>query len=182
MLVAIDASTKSTGFAFGGQGDACPRGGCWVLPGCDEHVFDMTLARVTESVGNLCRMVKAEHLMIEAPLLLVDEFHAAATAMALIQLTGAIRAAAKRAGAKVHLSSVQTVRKHFIGTARLKRAEAKAAVLDRCQQLGWPVDGPDGKPSDDRGDANAVWSYGISLIYPGAAASKTPLFSTGWMG
>lgn len=171
MLIAIDASTRSTGFAFGGPRDGSPRGGCWSLPGADEAVFDMTLARVTESVSELCRMIKAEHMMIEAPLLLVDQHHAAATAMALIQLTGAIRAAAKRAGAKVHLASVQTVRKHFIGTAHLKRAEAKAAVMERCRLLGWPC------MNDDQGDANAVWAYGISLLYPKAAAAFTPLFA-----
>lgn len=171
MLVAIDASTRSTGFAFGGVGDGCPRGGCWSLPGCDEHVFDTTLARITESVSELCRMVRAEHLMIEAPLLLVDQQHSAATAMALIQLTGAVRAAAKRAGARVHLASVQTVRKHFIGSAHLKRAEAKAAVMARCRQLGWPC------INDDQGDANAVWAFGMASIYPKWAPQTGPLFA-----
>lgn len=172
MLVAIDASTRSTGFAFGGQGDGRPRGGCWDLPGCDEQVFDVTLARITGSVSELCRMVKAEHVMIEAPLLLVDREHSSATAMALIQLTGAVRAAAKRAGAKIHLASVQTVRKHFIGSAHLKRAEAKAAVMARCRQLGWPC------INDDQGDANAVWAYGMALIYPKWAPQTGPLFAT----
>lgn len=170
MLVAIDASTKSTGFAFGGAADASPRGGCWALPGCDEQVFDMTLARIADSVGELCRMVRAEHLMIEAPLLLVNHGHSAATAMALIQLTGAVRAAAKRAGAKVHLAAVQTVRKHFIGTAHLKREEAKAAVMERCRLLGWPC------MNDDQGDANAVWAYGMALLYPKWAPQTEPLF------
>jgi Holliday junction resolvasome RuvABC endonuclease subunit len=177
MLIAIDASTRSTGFAFGGPGDGCPRGGVWPLPGCDEHTFDMTLARITESVGELCRMVRAEHLMIEAPLLLVDQQHAAATAMALIQLTGAIRAAAKRQGCKVRLAAVQTVRKHFIGTAHLKRAEAKAATIARCKQLGWPVADGEGRDSDDRADANAVWAYGMALLYPKWAPQTSPLFA-----
>lgn len=173
MLVAIDASTRSTGFAFGGQNDGSPRGGCWVLPGADEHVFDLTLSKAAESIGELCRMVRADHLMIEAPLLLVDREHSAATAMALIQLTGAIRAAAKRAGAKVHLASVQTVRKHFIGVGNLKRDEAKKAVMDRCRLLGWSV------KNDDQGDATAVWAYGMARLYPKWAPQTGPLFAAG---
>lgn len=171
MLIGIDASTRSTGFAFGGLKDGSPKVGTWVLPGCDEHVFDMTLARAAESVGELCRMVRAEHMMIEAPLLLVNSGHSAATAMALIQLTGAIRAAASRAGAKVHLAAVQTVRRHFIDTGNLKRADAKAAVMARCHQLGWPV------ANDDQGDAAAVWAYGMALLYPKWAPQTTPLFA-----
>lgn len=172
MLIGIDGSTRATGFAFGGPEDGSPRGGCWTLPGSDEGVFDLTLARVTESLGDLCRMVRAQHVMIEAPLLLVDETHSAHTAMALIQLTGAIRAVAKRCGAKVSLVAVSTVRKHFIGTGSLKRAEAKRAVMDRCRLLGWEHGG-----DDNRADAMAVWAYGMALKYPSWAPKATPLFA-----
>lgn len=171
MLIAIDGSTKATGWALGGREDGAPRSGVWTLPGSDEQVFDLTLARVTESLGDLCRLMKAQHVMIEAPLLLVDAEHSAHTAMALIQLTGAIRAVAKRCNAKVSLVAVSTVRKHFIGTGNLKRAAAKQAVMDRCKLLGWEHGG-----DDNRGDAMAVWAYGMALLYPSWAPKSTPLF------
>lgn len=147
------------------------------MPGCDEGSFDRTLATVHDAVLNLAQMLKAEHLFIEAPLLLVDAQHAASTAMALIQLTGAIRAAGSRARCKVTTCAVSTVRKHFIGTGNLKRAEAKLAVIDRCKLLGWPVADGEGRDSDDRADANAVWAYGMALRYPAWAPKGTPLFA-----
>lgn len=171
MLIGIDASTTATGYAFGGPDDGGPRGGVWSLPGAGEHVLDLTLARVTESVGDLCRLLRAKHVAIEAPLLLVDANHAAHTAMALIQLTGAIRAVATRCGAKISLVAVSTARRSFIGTGNLKRAEAKRAVLDRCKLLGWPTD-----DDDNRGDANCVWAYAMGVHYPSWSPKATPLF------
>lgn len=177
MLIGIDGSTTATAFSFGGVNDGVPRGGVWKLPGCDEAVFDRTLAVVHDAVLNLAQLVKAEHVFIEAPLLLVDARHAASTAMALIQLTGAIRAAGARAGCRVTTCAVSTVRKHFIGAGNLKRAEAKRAVIDRCKLLGWPVTDGEGKDSDDRADACAVWAYGMALRYPSWVPKGTPLFA-----
>lgn len=171
MLIGIDASTTATGYAFGGMSDAAQRGGCWKLPGADEQVFDKTLARATESVSDLCKMLRAKHVVIEAPLLLVDN-RSAHTAMALIQLTGAIRAAARRAGARVTLCAASTVRKHFIGKGNLKSDEAKAAVMARCAELGWPFEN-----DNNRADANAVWAYGMGLHYPAWSVNNSPLFA-----
>lgn len=171
MLIGIDGSTTATGFAFGGVHDGAPRGGVWKLPGADEMVFDRTLASAGESLSHLIRLVKAERVCIEAPLLLNDSVHAAHTAMALIQLTGAFRAAAHRAGCKVTLVSVSTCRKHFIGHGRLPGKEAKRAVQRRCDQLGWTYQ------DDNHADSLAVWSYGMSLHYPKWAPRSTPLFA-----
>ena len=170
-MIALDASTVATGFAFGGPGDGVPRGGVWKLPGADELVFDRTLSIVAESLSALAKMLKADHVAIEAPLLMVGPNHRAQTAMVLIQLTGALRAAAHRAGCRVHLISVQSARAHFIGHGRLPRDEAKAAVQARCKALGWPF------ADDNQADACAVWSLAMARIYPKWAPQTGPLFA-----
>ncbi len=171
MLIGIDPSTTYTGLAVGGQNDGSPKPIGWPLPGAADHVFDMTLAKVSESLGELCRLLNAEHVYIEQPLLIVGHQNAAHTTIALMQLTGAIRAAAKRAGANVLLVAVSTVRKHFVGQGNLKKHEAKRVVMERCRLLGW-----DHRGNDNLADSMAVWSYGMSVRYPNWAPKATPLF------
>lgn len=171
MILAVDPSTVATGWAYGGVNDGAPRGGVWELPGGGEHNFDRTLMRAMETVMNTARLIKASRVVIECPLLLNDAEHAADTTMKLIQLTGAIRAGAKRADCDVRLESVRTVRKHFIGVGNLPRAKAKAAVMCRCDQLRWPY------KDDNQADANAIWAYAMSMRYPQWAPKGTPLFA-----
>jgi len=68
-------------------------------------------------------------------------------------------------------ASVGDVRNHFIGTRSLKRAQAKAAVVAKCEVLGWRV------ADDNQGDAAATWSYACSLIDPKLALRGSPLFN-----
>lgn len=173
MLLAIDGSTVRTGFAIGGPGDVRPRGGVWKLPGCDELVFDTTLATVAECVMLTAQACKAEWCCIEAPLDIIDRYHSAVTAMALMQLTGAIRAGAKRAGCKIDLVSVRQARRHFIGTGYLDGDTAKTLVMKRCRELGWTYQ------DDNQADANAVWAFGMSRHYPKHAPETTALFAAG---
>jgi Holliday junction resolvasome RuvABC endonuclease subunit len=170
VLLALDASTTNLGFGFGGPGASRPKGGVRKLPGADEMVFDHTLSKAYEMVSGLCMAAGIRHVYIEAPLLIVDAGHAAHTSMALIQLTGALRAAAARAHARVTLVAISTVRKNFIGHGRLPGREAKAAVQARCRQLGWDFD------DDNHADALAVWAYGMALLYPKWAPQTEPLF------
>lgn len=172
-----DASTRNLALAFVSPGSDKVRTALFKLPGADEAVFDVTLVRAAESVGSFCGLLKIKECFIEAPLLLVDGAHSAATAMALIQLTGAIRAAACRAGARVTLVAVSTARRHFIGTGNLKRDDAKQAVMQRCNELGWSIKNDDGRDDDNRGDACAVYSYGRSQRDPSWAPKATPLFA-----
>jgi Holliday junction resolvasome RuvABC endonuclease subunit len=176
LLIAIDASTVATGFVFGGPGDGAPRGGVWRLPGADEVVFDRTLSLAGESLQGLAQLVEAKHVAIEAPLHVIDRFHSAASASALIQLTGALRAAAHRAGCKVHLFAVSHARKHFIGTSHLNGDEAKAAVMARCKQLGWAFQ------DNNQADACAVWALAMACIYPKWAPQTGPLFAAAKAG
>jgi Holliday junction resolvasome RuvABC endonuclease subunit len=171
MLIGIDASTVATGFAFGGVKDGRPKNGVWKGLGASDLVFDRTLASMSESLSLLIRATRAERVCIEAPLLVNDSQHGAHVTMALIQLTGALRSAAYRAGAQVKLVAVSTVRAHFIGAGHLGSKEAKAAVQRRCDQLGWSY------VDDNAADANAVWCWGMSTFYPAWAPNGTPLFA-----
>ena len=67
-------------------------------------------------------------------------------------------------------ATVADVRHHFIGERSFRRDRAKAAVMDRCQRLGWEV------TSLDAADAAALWSYAASLIDPQQAMKLVPLF------
>lgn len=171
MIIACDQSTRKFGIAFGGVDSPAPRTMVLTGLGADDAVFDRMVSGFFETVHSLARMVKAEHCFIEAPLLLNDRAHAAHTAMALIQLTGAIRCAAHRAGCQVHLAAVSTVRKHFIGHGNLPGPAAKLAVLERCRILGWQVQ------DDNCADAAALWAYGMAVKYPKWSPSSTPLFA-----
>ena len=75
----------------------------------------------------------------------------------------AVMIAAYRRGVRVKDVPVQTVRKHFLGTAKMRRDEAKRATMTRCKQLGWVV------ANDDEADACAVWDHtGSTMARRGA--------------
>jgi Holliday junction resolvasome RuvABC endonuclease subunit len=121
LLIALDASTTATGFSFGGPKNGSPRGGVWRLPGAAVEVFDLTLCRAGESLKQLCQMIGATDVAIEAPLFL-GEGSNSHTIAALMQLTGALRCVAKMAGCDVRLYGSSTVRKTFTGRGNMKKA------------------------------------------------------------
>lgn len=169
-MLGLDLSTVRTGWALGDAASITPRLGVWKLPGASEDVIDHTLGGCFESIATLCKVAKVRDVVIEAPIIVFDR--SAHTAQALIQLTGAARAAAHLAGARVRLVAVQTVRRHFIGHGGMKSKDAKQAVLDRCRQLGWAVE------LHDAADAGAVWHYGMCTLNPTWAARSTPMFAS----
>lgn len=168
MLLACDPSTTKFGLAWGGQNDGCPRSMVLKGPGADETRFDKFLASVSETIKFLCETSKAERCVIEAPLVLADR--SAHTMLSLVQLTGAVRAAAAKAGCQNTLIAVSTVRRHFIQQGNLKSKDAKQAVMARCRLLGWQFS------DDNAADACAVWSWGMSTFYPKWSPRSTPLF------
>lgn len=174
MLIGLDASTTAIGYAFGGPKNGAPRSGVWPLPGADEHSLDRSIKRGVQSLWELGRMLKIEHVFIEAPFNNVGDGGSAHAAMVLTQMAGALRGVALLMGATVDLKAVSTVRKHFIGQGNLKASVAKPLVFERCRVLGW-----DCGDSYDRSDACAVWALGMSLKYPTWAPNSAPLFRSG---
>lgn len=173
MLIGVDGSTRRTGFAFAGPDARAPRTGVWVLPGAADDVLDVTLARASESLLQLCGLTRATHVVIEAPIHIPER--SAHTMMALVQLTGALRAAAARAGCVVRCVSSQTVRAHFIGHGNLKSADAERRIAERCAALGWAAE------THDARDAAATWSWGMAEYFPASpgaqAGARTPLLA-----
>lgn len=134
--------------------------------------MDLSIRRLSHSLMGLCKLLRPTHICIEAPFNNVGDGGNAHTAMALIQITGALRAIAALNDATVSLYPVQTVRKHFIGQGNLKATVAKPMVQERCRVLGWDFGG-----SADRADATAVWALGMAKHYPDWAPQGTPLFA-----
>lgn len=172
MIIGIDASTVATGFAHGGEQDAFPRGGVWDLPGCDEvgGKFDVTLARVGQSIMELSRLLRPRAVYIEAPLDVIDRKHSAATAAALMQLAGGMRMAIALVQARVELCAIHNVRKAFGVDPYLPSELAKKAVMARCDALGWSY------KDHNEADAKATWHYGMKQEYPGWSPTQPQLF------
>ena len=72
---------------------------------------------------------------------------------------------------RIETVTVGDVRAHFIGERKLKRNEAKAAVFERCQRLGWKCE------NENESDALALWSYGCAQVDPATALKVSPLFN-----
>ena len=169
-ILALDVSTVRAGFCTGAPDKGSPiGGGSWDLPGANEFVFDRTTGKLFKSVREIARLVRPEWIIVEAYIAPSWEsnFH---TISALIELTGAVRAAASITGCKFKRISSSTVRSHFIGRGNLPSAKAKLAVQDRCDQLGWSY------KDHDHADAIAIWSWGMSTYYREWAPRSTPLF------
>lgn len=166
MILACDPSTRRFGLAIGGPENGKPRAFTLALPGADELVFDRTLGNAYDTVSLQCRNSGVKIVAIEAPIIISER--SAHTMTALMQLTGAVRAAAQRAGCKTMLVASSTVRKHFIGHGR--HPDPKRAVMDRCRLLGWEVS------DDNAADAAATWAYAMSITYPQWSPKSTPLF------
>jgi hypothetical protein len=67
--------------------------------------------------------------------------------------------------------SVGDIRHHFIGDRSLRRAQAKQAIVLRCEMLGWQA------VDNNAADALAAWSYACSIIDPAQALKVSPLFN-----
>lgn len=89
----------------------------------------------------------------------------------LAGLHGVIRGVAALRGIALSDAPVGAVRSHFIGESSLRRDAAKAAVMERCQALGWEV------KNDNEADACALWSFACGLIDPASALKVVPLFN-----
>lgn len=171
MLIGLDPSSTRFGVAIGGISDGAPRTHVWRLPGAGDDVFGRTLKGARQSVYELCRITRATHVVIEAPIHIPER--SAHTMMALVQLAGSVREAAEAAECIVRLVAVSTVRKHFIGNGGLPSAEAKRATKQRCEQLRWLVE------DDNAADAAATWAWGMATFFPAWSPKSTPLFASG---
>jgi len=169
-VLALDIAT-TTGFAIGPH-DGEPRAGlaCFGSRNAvSAEVFAKAQAWALEFMG----AEKPDVVMLEAllPPTAMLNSTSRATRDRLCGLNAIMLACAKTCGAgEIASATVGDIRAHFIGDRTLKRRNAKAEVLSKCRELGWPAH------CDDVGDALACWSYACALIEPRLALRTSPLF------
>ena len=67
-------------------------------------------------------------------------------------------------------AKIGEIRAFFLGTNKIKSAQAKSLTIQRCKSLGWQVN------NDNEADACALWAYQIACLRPDIAATSGPLF------
>jgi hypothetical protein len=77
-------------------------------------------------------------------------------------LRACVLAIAQRRRVPVQEFPVSAIRKHFLGHAGLKRADAKLKTMARCRQIGWAV------ANDNEADAAACWEYARARLRLGS--------------
>lgn len=152
MLLALDLALK-TGWAAGN-----PCGpvvyGSFKLRGTHDPNRFLELVR---EVGALIDAHRVTEMVAEAPF--IGKFRS--TAMSLYGYRAAAMIACANKKVKVaDLVEPAKIRKHFIGAGGLKRADAKAGVIDKCRWRGW------NPANDDEADALALWDYRCALLDP----------------
>lgn len=172
LVLGLDIAT-SLGWARGRVDDPAPA--------CGTIRFGNVRTSAPEIFGNAVRWAEAyigelkpDILVVEA--LLPPDAMIGETSRAvrdrLCGLHSIMLGVAHNAGVgEIVTASVSDVRNHFISQRKLKRAQAKAAVMAKCEVLGWSV------ADDNQGDAAATWSYACALIDPKLALRGSPLFN-----
>lgn len=159
-VLALDTSTH-TGWAHCGPSPTDrPVYGTLNLPGWRRDVVGKSYAALHSFVSDKIRNESITHVVIERPLTVhahaYNEGKDADLAAALLGLVAIGECAAVLAGARCHIESPATIRKHFVGNGRPR--DPKAAVMARCSQLGWRV------ADDNQADALATWDYAVSRL------------------
>jgi len=160
-ILALDLG-KRCGFCVGLVGAGAPASGAWVLggPGEPHGVILNNLVWALQGVleRGVDMIVKEENRALriskrlprnEESVILTDGLH------------GIVLMMGTRYGVRVENASMDQVRKHFLGVARMgDRDTLKDALVHRAQLLGYM---PKGRYDHDRADAVAVWDYSCSL-------------------
>jgi hypothetical protein len=169
-ILALDVAT-STGFARGKIGEA---------PVCSSIKFgtddgDVVFAAAMTWLNEYLAGCGVPDMMIIEALLPPDAMKNETSRQVrdrLAGLHGVVRAVAHKHGVvRIAQAAVGDVRAHFISASKLKRKQAKAAVMAQCKALGWAV------ADDNAGDAAALWSYGCAIVDPANALTVVPLFN-----
>lgn len=167
-IFALDLGVR-TGFAVGA--DAPARSG-FVLLKSDQEPPRAALGNMIAWLNQEWTKARPALVVKEAPLPLQgfkNAYNAEATVVLTYKLHGIVEAMSHRFAIPLREAHPATIRKHFIGIGRTgKRQDTKAAVIRRCQLLGYM---PKECFDADRADAIAIWSF-FAAITP----SKLYLF------
>lgn len=159
MILALDIASL-TGVAVGRPGS---RPQAWTVD--LGRTDDVRFANALRMTDKLIREYQPTLVAIEAPV------GGPKTSHLLVGLVACVRGACKARGAPVEAFNIASIRKHFVGghvtsahyqhlppKARklAARKAGKAAVMNRCRSLGWPV------VDDNEADACALWDFAAS--------------------
>jgi Holliday junction resolvasome RuvABC endonuclease subunit len=158
-VLALDTSTH-TGFAHCSDDPAKPVFGTFHLPGWRRESVGKSYAALHRFISAKIAEHRFTHVVIERPLTVhahaQDAGKNADLAAALLGFVAIAECAAEMGGARCHVESPSTIRKHFVGNGRPK--DPKAAVMARCRQLGWRI------MDDNQADALATWDYAVAHL------------------
>ena len=152
-ILALDLA-RHFGWAEGEPGSE-PRFGSGKFAPVGSSQEDVFAGAIRE-IGSRIAAFPPRVLVYEEPELyrLRDGKATKATIEVLFGLPAIVQGVAKRFGVPViRKAPTFDIRKHFIGQGRMKRADAKKAVVAECLRRGWVV------RNDDEGDACALWDY-----------------------
>jgi hypothetical protein len=159
-IFALDLGAR-LGYCAGRPG-ATPISGVVVLKKSDEHrsvAFANLICFLTERW-------KAETpaLVVKEAMLPLQAFKNLGNAEYTVRMTAGLHAVVEalcvRIGMPFEDVADSTIRKHFIGRARMGNREAtKAAVVNRARLLGYI---PKNSTADDRADACATWDFAVA--------------------
>lgn len=170
-VLALDISTRC-GWALW-QGSARVLSGVYHVP---QGRFGRRLHRFAWWLDALLAVNQVSHLVYEAPLLRQgpNSKTTIETVQLLMGLTGvACMTAEGRDVGEVEAANNQTVRAHFLGSARGDRKELKAKTIAVCRALGWD-------PKDDNeADALAVLHYTLHKHRYQHGLPSTAMFAKG---
>lgn len=150
-ILALDVASK-TGVAFGRPGEV-PR-----LQTVDFRVKDDlpgTYGRAVEWMATRLCDEPPDLVVIERTVPPSGAFGATNhdTTMTTIGMFGIFAGIVRCKSIRLELAPINTWKKHFLGTAKLKRAEAKRAAVERCRLLGWDAG------DDNQADAAGIWDW-----------------------
>lgn len=164
-ILALDIATN-TGFAFGEPGTA-PR--CWSEKlGVMGDVHAARFAQMTLLIRAQLKRLQPDLVAVEQPIAAGAKGGADRILLAA-GLRGIVMAEARLSGCRIGEWSVQTIRKHFIGSGGIRSSAAKAETIEECRRRGWLVD------THDQADAAALWD--LACAKSGFQVSPRGLFS-----
>ena len=170
-VLALDLATK-TGWAIGAPNDKAPRFGSLRFAR-EGHSMAAHFAGCAQWLKDITTVERPRLIVFEAPLApsFMTGHTNTDTVRWLMGLTAIVEATLYGKGFDVREATVSNVRNFFLGTNRIRSADAKLATKRRCVELGWNVG------DDNAGDACALWLYQCALLDPTIAVRYTPLFS-----
>jgi hypothetical protein len=179
--LSLDPATW-TGFAFGEHGTK-PFSGLIKLPGDMSRAGKATV--LEGRVRDLISGNRVEHVVLEDVYAMTGKAFSMDQQKLLHSFRCAIEMACFKCGlTDQHMTFVMpgAWRKTFgisevpaivrRGKKGNVRKWLKQAAIERCHELGWPVD------NDNEADALGLWAYGESLFDPAIGITRTPLFAT----